>query len=62
MFTVLEALIQQKEGRLNIEDDIRAYIDNFKLYDEVERRISLRQLGSHLSGLGRDGTLSTLSC
>ena len=54
MFTVLEALIQQNEGRLTIDDDIRDYIDEFRLFDNAESRISLRQLGSHLSGLGRD--------
>lgn len=54
MFTVLEALIQQNEGRLNLEDDIREYIDEFMLFDNNESKLSLRQLGSHLSGLGRD--------
>jgi CubicO group peptidase (beta-lactamase class C family) len=54
VFTVLEALIQQNQGRLHIEHDIREYIDEFRLFDNSESKLSLRQLGSHLSGLGRD--------
>jgi CubicO group peptidase (beta-lactamase class C family) len=54
VFTVLEALIQQNEGRLNMDDDIREYVDEFRLFDNSESKLSLRQLGSHLSGLGRD--------
>ena len=54
VFTVLEALVQQKLGRLIIDDDIRDFIDDFRLFDDVEARIPLRALGSHLSGLGRD--------
>jgi CubicO group peptidase (beta-lactamase class C family) len=61
VFTVLEALIQQNEGRLNIEDDIRKYIDDFRLFDDADSKISLRQLGSHLSGLGRDSTNPLMS-
>jgi CubicO group peptidase (beta-lactamase class C family) len=52
---VLEALVQQSKGRLNLEDDIRQYIDGFKLFEDSKEHVSLRQLGSHLSGLGRDG-------
>ena len=55
VFTVLEALVQQNKGRLNIDDDIRDYIKEFNLFDNAEDRVTLRALGSHLSGLGRDG-------
>jgi CubicO group peptidase (beta-lactamase class C family) len=61
VFTVLEALIQQSQGRLNIEDDIREYIDEFRLFENSGSKLSLRQLGSHLSGLGRDRIQLTLS-
>lgn len=54
VFTVLEALVQQNKGQLNIDDDIRDYIKEFTLFDNAEDRVTLRALGSHLSGLGRD--------
>jgi CubicO group peptidase (beta-lactamase class C family) len=54
VFTVLEALVQQNKGRLNIDDDIRDYIKEFNLFDNKDDRATLRALGSHLSGLGRD--------
>ena len=54
VFTVLEALVQQNKGLLNIDDDIRDYVDDFRLFDNAEDRVSLRALGSHLSGLGKD--------
>ena len=54
VFTVLEALVQQNKGRLNIDDDIRNYIKEFNLFDNAKDRVTLRALGSHLSGLGRD--------
>jgi CubicO group peptidase (beta-lactamase class C family) len=58
VFTVLEALIQQNKGRLSLEDDIRDYVKEFKLHDDAQDRVPLRALGSHLSGLGRDGITS----
>jgi CubicO group peptidase (beta-lactamase class C family) len=58
VFTVLEALIQQRKGRLSLDDDIRDYVEKFKLYDEAQDRVPLRALGSHLSGLGRDGIIA----
>ena len=54
VFTVLEALVQQNKGRLSMNDDIRDYIEDFRLFDNAEDKITLRSLGSHLSGLGRD--------
>jgi len=56
VFTVLEALVQQKKGRIRLEDDIRDYVEEFRLLDNAKDNIPLRALGSHLSGLGRDGT------
>ena len=56
VFTVLEALVQQNRGHLNIDDDVRDYIEEFRLFDNVDDKVTLRALGSHLSGLGRDGT------
>ena len=58
MFTVLEALVQRNKGRLELEDDIRQYIDDFRLFDDVADTLSLQALGSHLSGLGRDSTFN----
>ena len=46
--------MQQNKGLLNIDDDIRDYVDDFRLFDNAEDRVSLRALGSHLSGLGKD--------
>ena len=57
VFTVLEALVQQNKGRLNIDDDVRKYVKDFNLFDNANDRVSLRALGSHLSGLGRDSML-----
>lgn len=57
MFTVLEALIQQNQGKISLEDDIREYVEEFRLYDNAKDILPLRALGSHLSGLGRDGLL-----
>jgi CubicO group peptidase (beta-lactamase class C family) len=54
VFTVLEALVQQSKGTLNMEDDIREYIEGFTLHNNAQHKIPLRALGSHLSGLGRD--------
>jgi CubicO group peptidase (beta-lactamase class C family) len=54
VFTVLEALVQQNMARLNIDDDIRDYIKEFNLFDNAGDKVTLRALGSHLSGLGRD--------
>ena len=61
MFTVLEALIQQSRGKISLEDDIREYVEEFRLYDNAKDILPLRALGSHLSGLGRDGTPTTES-
>ena len=47
--------MQQNQGKLSLEDDIRDYIAEFRLYDDAKDSLSLRALGSHLSGLGRDG-------
>ena len=58
VFTVLEALIQQHKGRLSLDDDVRDYVEKFKLHDDAQDRVPLRALGSHLSGLGRDGIIS----
>jgi CubicO group peptidase (beta-lactamase class C family) len=58
VFTVLEALVQRNKGRLQLEDDIREYIDDFRLFDNVEDKLTLEALGSHLSGLGRDSALN----
>ena len=60
MFTVLEALVQRNKGRLNLEDDIRDYIDDFRLFDDARDKLSLQALGSHLSGLGRDSIANFL--
>lgn len=54
VFTVLEAIIQEERGSLTLDDDIRRYINGFRLHDDVRDKIPLRALGSHLSGLGRD--------
>jgi CubicO group peptidase (beta-lactamase class C family) len=54
VFTVLEALVQQNKGRLSMNDDVRNYIEEFRLFDNAEDEVTLRSLGSHLSGLGRD--------
>jgi CubicO group peptidase (beta-lactamase class C family) len=61
VFTVLEALVQQNKGRLSIEDDVRDYIEEFRLFDNAEDRVTLRALGSHLSGLGRDSMPNELN-
>ena len=58
MFTVLEALVQRNKGRLDLEDDIREYIDDFRLFDDAQDKLTLQALGSHLSGLGRDSILT----
>lgn len=55
MFTVLEALVQEQKGHLSLDDDVRAYVDAFRLFQNGSSRMPLRALGSHLSGLGRDG-------
>src|SRR5262249_1481239 len=54
-----EALIQQRKGRLTIDDDVRDYIAGFKLQNDAQDGVSLRALGSHMSGLGRDSTSTT---
>jgi CubicO group peptidase (beta-lactamase class C family) len=56
VFTVLEALVLQKKGRIRLEDDIRDYVEEFRLFDNARDSLPLRALGSHLSGLGRDGS------
>ena len=61
MFTVLEALVQQNKGKISLEDDVREYVEEFRLYDNAKDILTLRALGSHLSGLGRDGSRSNLS-
>lgn len=48
--------MQQKKGRIKLEDDIRAYVEEFRLFDNARDILPLRALGSHLSGLGRDGS------
>lgn len=48
--------MQRNRGRLDLDDDIRQYIEDFRLFDDVEDKLSLQSLGSHLSGLGRDST------
>jgi CubicO group peptidase (beta-lactamase class C family) len=58
VFTVLEALVQRNKGWLQLEDDIREYIDDFRLFDDAGAKLTLQALGSHLSGLGRDSTLN----
>lgn len=60
VFVDLEGLIQQNRGSLSLDDDVRDYLDNFKLYQDAPHKITLRALGSHLSGMGRDGTVRTL--
>jgi CubicO group peptidase (beta-lactamase class C family) len=57
VFTVLEALVQEQKGSLSLDDDVRRYIEQFTLFENATDRVPLRALGSHLSGLGRDGTL-----
>ena len=57
VFTVLEAIIQEAYGRLSLDDDVREYIPDFKLYNNAKDRVPLKALGSHLSGLGRDSVL-----
>jgi CubicO group peptidase (beta-lactamase class C family) len=54
VFTVLEALIQQNKGTLRLDDDVRSYLDEFRLFEDAKSKVTLRALGSHLSGLGRD--------
>jgi CubicO group peptidase (beta-lactamase class C family) len=46
--------VQESKGRLNLDDDIRKFLTGFKLHDDSDERLSLRSLGSHLSGMGRD--------
>jgi len=40
-----------------MNDDVRKYIEDFRLFDDAEDKVSLRALGSHLSGLGRDSII-----
>ncbi|KIM47767.1 hypothetical protein M413DRAFT_6978 [Hebeloma cylindrosporum] len=69
MFTVLETLILRERGSLNWDDPAEKYLPEFKpppygwsaLFDgaqheiaEERPRITLRQLASHLAGIGRD--------
>jgi CubicO group peptidase (beta-lactamase class C family) len=39
-----------------MNDDVRDYIEEFRLFDDAKNKVTLRALGSHLSGLGRDST------
>lgn len=48
--------MQQSKGRLSLDDDVRKYVEGFKLYNGSDEKVALRSLGSHLSGLGRDST------
>ncbi|KAL1743705.1 beta-lactamase/transpeptidase-like protein [Schizophyllum fasciatum] len=67
MFTVLETLILRERGALNWDDPVTRFLPNFTHPDaswsdhlrgaelrQTESRITLRQLASHLSGIGRD--------
>ncbi|KAJ6504417.1 beta-lactamase/transpeptidase-like protein, partial [Mycena vulgaris] len=67
MFTVLETLILRERGILNWDDSVTKFLPNFthptygwsdflngNEYASERAPITLRQLASHLSGLGRD--------
>ncbi|KAF9567042.1 beta-lactamase/transpeptidase-like protein [Agrocybe pediades] len=67
MFTVLETLVLRERGVLNWDDPVDKYLPDFsppsygwaEYLDgtqgrEAKPRITLRQLASHLSGIGRD--------
>ncbi|KAJ6520024.1 beta-lactamase/transpeptidase-like protein [Mycena sanguinolenta] len=67
MFVVLETLILRERGVLSWDDSVTKFIPNFthpsygwsdflggNEYASVDSPITLRQLASHLSGLGRD--------
>ncbi|KAH9486520.1 Beta-lactamase-like protein str6 [Psilocybe cubensis] len=69
MFTVLETLILREKGLLNWDDPVAKFVANISLPAESygwanylkgaksnggEPRISLRQLASHMAGIGRD--------
>lgn len=42
-----------------MDDDIRDYIEGFSLKNDATDKVSLRALGSHMSGLGRDSIFPT---
>ncbi|KAJ7446452.1 beta-lactamase/transpeptidase-like protein [Mycena galericulata] len=67
MFVVLETLILRERGALNWDDPVTKFLPNFthpsygwsdflngNKYPAEKEPITLRQLASHLSGLGRD--------
>ncbi|KAL1664547.1 beta-lactamase/transpeptidase-like protein [Schizophyllum commune] len=67
MFTVLETLILRERGVLNWDDPVTKFLPNFTysgaswpehlagdVSTQSQEDITLRQLASHLSGLGRD--------
>ena len=47
-FTAFAILLLEKEGKLDLEDDIRKYLANFKDYDST---ITIRMLLNHSSGI-----------
>ena len=47
-FTVFSILLLEKQGKLNLDDDIRKYISEVP---DFEKTITLRHLASHTSGL-----------
>lgn len=47
-FTVLAILLLWKDGKLNLDDDIRTYIDE---YIHIESAITIRQMMNNVSGL-----------
>ncbi|KIY51270.1 beta-lactamase/transpeptidase-like protein [Fistulina hepatica ATCC 64428] len=73
MFTVLETLILRERGILNWDDDVKKFLPNLTYHSygwaeylsgaassssDTQAPITLRQLASHMAGIGRDYPLS----